>query len=147
MAGGGFVAADSSARDYGERVTFSVVMTCLMAASCGIIYGYDNGISGAYSESRRYCSTIHSSLNSFLLATILLLFFGDALLIALLWNGKGLSDVLLITVGIDIRALGSPVSDFTDVVESEALIGHDPSGSSGCNELANTPTYCNYVVP
>ncbi|TVU40044.1 hypothetical protein EJB05_13490, partial [Eragrostis curvula] len=48
MAGGGFVAADSSACDYGGRVTFSVVMTCLMAASCGIIYGYDNGISGAY---------------------------------------------------------------------------------------------------
>jgi hypothetical protein len=48
MAGEGFVAAEASARDYGGGVTFSVVMTCLMAASCGLIYGYDNGISGGY---------------------------------------------------------------------------------------------------
>ena len=36
--------------DYGD-VTFSVVVTCLMAASCGLIFGYDSGISGAYSAS------------------------------------------------------------------------------------------------
>ncbi|TVU40020.1 hypothetical protein EJB05_13465, partial [Eragrostis curvula] len=56
MAGGGFMAADSSARDYGGRVTFSVVMTCLMAASCGIIYGYDNGISGGVTQMESFLS-------------------------------------------------------------------------------------------
>ncbi|TVU40040.1 hypothetical protein EJB05_13486, partial [Eragrostis curvula] len=56
MAGGGFLAADSSARDYGGRVTFSVVMTCLMAASCGIIYGYDNGISGGVTQMESFLS-------------------------------------------------------------------------------------------
>ncbi|KAL6839034.1 hypothetical protein ACP4OV_031088 [Aristida adscensionis] len=53
MAGGGFAVADEGARDYGGKVTFSVVMTCLMAASCGLIYGYDNGVSGGHGQARR----------------------------------------------------------------------------------------------
>ena len=48
MAGGGY---DGGAGDYGGTVTFSVVVTCLMAASCGLIFGYDSGVSGAYSTS------------------------------------------------------------------------------------------------
>ncbi|KAL6845735.1 hypothetical protein ACP4OV_024310 [Aristida adscensionis] len=44
MAGGGFVTGCGSARDYGGGMTFSVAVTCLMAASCGLIYGYDNGV-------------------------------------------------------------------------------------------------------
>ncbi|KAL6839033.1 hypothetical protein ACP4OV_031087 [Aristida adscensionis] len=51
MAGGGFVVADAGARDYGGRVTFSVVVTCLMAASCGLISGYDSGVSVYYDPS------------------------------------------------------------------------------------------------
>ncbi|XP_039818623.1 sugar transport protein MST1-like [Panicum virgatum] len=43
MAGGGY---DGGAGDYGGTVTFSVVVTCLMAASCGLIFGYDSGVSG-----------------------------------------------------------------------------------------------------
>lgn len=46
MAGGGFVAADGGAHDYGGGVTLSVVVTSLMAASCGLIYGYDTGVTG-----------------------------------------------------------------------------------------------------
>ncbi|GJN27419.1 hypothetical protein PR202_gb15443 [Eleusine coracana subsp. coracana] len=46
MAGGAFAVADAPAADYGGRVTFSVVVTCLMAASGGLIFGYDIGISG-----------------------------------------------------------------------------------------------------
>ncbi|CAL5016628.1 unnamed protein product [Urochloa decumbens] len=46
MAGGGFVVSDAPSADYGGRVTFSVVVTCLMAASGGLIFGYDIGISG-----------------------------------------------------------------------------------------------------
>lgn len=49
MAGGGFAAADGRVHDYGGgRVTLSVVVTCLVAASCGLIFGYDIGVSGAY---------------------------------------------------------------------------------------------------
>ncbi|KAL6899159.1 hypothetical protein ACP4OV_005817 [Aristida adscensionis] len=44
---GGFGPVDGSARDYGEGVTISVAVTCLMAASCGIIFGYDSGVTGA----------------------------------------------------------------------------------------------------
>jgi hypothetical protein len=36
MAGGGFDVADAPS-DYGGRVTFSVVLTCLMVASGGLI--------------------------------------------------------------------------------------------------------------
>ena len=50
MAGGGFVAAEGGrVRDYSGGVTFSVVVTGLMAASCGLIFGYDIGVSGALS--------------------------------------------------------------------------------------------------
>ena len=34
-------------RDYSGGVTFSVAVTGLMAASCGLIFGYDIGVSGA----------------------------------------------------------------------------------------------------
>uniref|UniRef100_A0A0E0KRC0 Major facilitator superfamily (MFS) profile domain-containing protein n=1 Tax=Oryza punctata TaxID=4537 RepID=A0A0E0KRC0_ORYPU len=47
MAGGGFpVAGGAPQGDYGGGITFSVVVTCLMAASGGLIFGYDIGISG-----------------------------------------------------------------------------------------------------
>ena len=51
MAGGGFASADGASRAHGYgdgRVTISVVVTCLMAASCGLIFGYDIGVSGAH---------------------------------------------------------------------------------------------------
>ena len=46
MTGGGFAVADAPSGDYGGGITFSVVVTCLMAASGGLIFGYDIGISG-----------------------------------------------------------------------------------------------------
>ncbi|XP_052152848.1 sugar transport protein MST1-like [Oryza glaberrima] len=47
MAGGGFpVAGGAPPGDYAGGITFSVVVTCLMAASGGLIFGYDIGISG-----------------------------------------------------------------------------------------------------
>ncbi|ONM16998.1 Sugar transport protein 5 [Zea mays] len=54
MTGGGFAAAEGGhARDdYGGGVTVSVVVTCLMAASCGLIFGYDIGVSGHLGVSR-----------------------------------------------------------------------------------------------
>ncbi|CAL5079226.1 unnamed protein product [Urochloa decumbens] len=56
MAGEGFVAAEAGARDYGSRVTFSVVVTCLMAASCGLIFGYDSGVSGGVTQMQSFLS-------------------------------------------------------------------------------------------
>ncbi|KAL8167070.1 hypothetical protein V2J09_008569 [Rumex salicifolius] len=45
MAGGGF-AADGGVGDFGGRITAMVVITCIVAASGGLIFGYDIGISG-----------------------------------------------------------------------------------------------------
>ncbi|KAL6883631.1 hypothetical protein ACP4OV_011045 [Aristida adscensionis] len=57
MPGGGFVAENGgSVRDYGGGVTFSVVMTCLMAASCGLIFGYDTGVSGGVTQMDSFLS-------------------------------------------------------------------------------------------
>ncbi|TVU40030.1 hypothetical protein EJB05_13476 [Eragrostis curvula] len=56
MAGEGFIVVDAGACDYGERVTFSVVVTGLMAASCGLIYGYDTGISGGVTQVESFLS-------------------------------------------------------------------------------------------
>ena len=52
MAGGGLAAAAEGGgrtrADYGGGgVTVPVAATCLMAASCGLILGYDIGVSGA----------------------------------------------------------------------------------------------------
>ncbi|PUZ47432.1 hypothetical protein GQ55_7G164400 [Panicum hallii var. hallii] len=38
------------ARDYSGGVTFSVAVTGLMAASCGLIFGYDIGVSGGVTQ-------------------------------------------------------------------------------------------------
>jgi hypothetical protein len=58
MAGGGFAVGDAPSGDYGGGITFSVVVTCLMAASGGLIFGYDIGISGTIPHARAYASQI-----------------------------------------------------------------------------------------
>ncbi|WVZ85907.1 hypothetical protein U9M48_032765 [Paspalum notatum var. saurae] len=56
MARGGLVEAEGGGqhqqlvRDYSGGVTFSVAVTCLMAASCGLIFGYDVGITGGVTQ-------------------------------------------------------------------------------------------------
>ncbi|KAL5697308.1 Sugar transport protein mst6 [Ranunculus cassubicifolius] len=45
MAGGGFV-DNGQVRDYGGKITVFVLITCLVAATGGLIFGYDLGISG-----------------------------------------------------------------------------------------------------
>ncbi|RVW56018.1 Sugar transport protein 1 [Vitis vinifera] len=47
MAVGGF-AVDDNSRAFSGKVTASVVITCIVAASGGLIFGYDIGISGEY---------------------------------------------------------------------------------------------------
>ncbi|KAJ3702331.1 hypothetical protein LUZ61_006036 [Rhynchospora tenuis] len=46
----GFHIATGSTTDYGGSLTFSVILTCIMAASGGLIFGYDIGISGGVSS-------------------------------------------------------------------------------------------------
>ncbi|KAJ1411358.1 Sugar/inositol transporter [Sesbania bispinosa] len=46
MAVGGFGAVDASANDFNGKITLSIVITCIVAASSGLIFGYDIGISG-----------------------------------------------------------------------------------------------------
>ncbi|WVZ85902.1 hypothetical protein U9M48_032760 [Paspalum notatum var. saurae] len=50
MAGGAVAPSDGPVPDYGGGLTLSVLMTCLVAASGGLIFGYDIGISGGVSE-------------------------------------------------------------------------------------------------
>nr|CAB3487228.1 unnamed protein product [Digitaria exilis] len=50
MPGGVVVPSDGPAADYGGGLTLSVFLTCLVAASGGLIFGYDIGISGGVSE-------------------------------------------------------------------------------------------------
>ncbi|KAG1355222.1 sugar transport protein MST6 [Cocos nucifera] len=45
MAGGGFV-AQGEVKNYHGRVTFFVIITCMIAATGGLIFGYDIGVSG-----------------------------------------------------------------------------------------------------
>ncbi|KAK7282812.1 hypothetical protein RIF29_11882 [Crotalaria pallida] len=50
MAGGGFVSdSDSPPAEFEGRITFSIIITCIVAASSGLIFGYDVGISGGVS--------------------------------------------------------------------------------------------------
>lgn len=49
MAGGGVVAGyGTKAAQYEGRVTVYVVLACIVAASGGLLFGYDIGISGTY---------------------------------------------------------------------------------------------------
>ncbi|PIA63859.1 hypothetical protein AQUCO_00201288v1 [Aquilegia coerulea] len=46
MAGGGYVVNGSTSNSSNGRLTMSVIITCIVAASGGLIFGYDIGISG-----------------------------------------------------------------------------------------------------
>lgn len=47
MAGGGVV-ADSGGKHYEAHVTAFVIITCIVAATGGLMFGYDIGISGMF---------------------------------------------------------------------------------------------------
>jgi len=47
MAGGGF-AVDSANNGFAGKITLSVIISCIVAASSGLLFGYDIGISGYY---------------------------------------------------------------------------------------------------
>ncbi|XP_044453350.1 sugar transport protein MST1 isoform X1 [Triticum aestivum] len=64
MAAGGFVAGDSRVQEYGGRMTFSVVVTSLMAASCGLIFGYDSGVTGGVTQMESFLSKFFPEVQS-----------------------------------------------------------------------------------
>ena len=43
---GGALAVDGPTKGFDGQITLSVVITCIVAASSGLIFGYDIGISG-----------------------------------------------------------------------------------------------------
>ena len=45
MAGGGF-AASSAGGDFEAKITPIVIISCIMAATGGLMFGYDVGVSG-----------------------------------------------------------------------------------------------------
>ncbi|VAH48370.1 unnamed protein product [Triticum turgidum subsp. durum] len=64
MAGGAFVADGGRAQEYGGRMTFSVVVTSLMAASCGLIFGYDSGVTGGVTQMESFLSKFFPEVQS-----------------------------------------------------------------------------------
>ncbi|GAU14863.1 hypothetical protein TSUD_46560, partial [Trifolium subterraneum] len=45
MAGGGFTTSSSDV-EFEAKITFAVIISCIMAATGGLMFGYDIGISG-----------------------------------------------------------------------------------------------------
>ena len=48
MPAGGFSAAGTGGVDYEAKITPVVIISCLMAATGGLMFGYDIGISGMF---------------------------------------------------------------------------------------------------
>ncbi|XP_010268857.1 PREDICTED: sugar carrier protein C-like [Nelumbo nucifera] len=62
MAGGGFVAASEPGKTYPGKLTMYVVMACIIAASGGLIFGYDIGISGGVTSMDSFLSKFFPSV-------------------------------------------------------------------------------------
>ncbi|PIA60588.1 hypothetical protein AQUCO_00300229v1 [Aquilegia coerulea] len=61
MAGGSFVST-GEVKDYGGKVTVFVIMTCLVAATGGLIFGYDIGVSGGVTSMEPFLSKFFPSV-------------------------------------------------------------------------------------
>lgn len=48
MAGGGFTASNGNGREFEAKVTPIIIISCIMAATGGLMFGYDVGVSGKY---------------------------------------------------------------------------------------------------
>lgn len=55
MAVGGFAVDGPAVGNVNSKVTASVVITCIVAASSGLIFGYDIGISGPFLTINFFC--------------------------------------------------------------------------------------------
>lgn len=48
MAGGGLSAPSGGGTDFEAKITPIVIISCIMAATGGLMFGYDVGVSGEY---------------------------------------------------------------------------------------------------
>ncbi|XP_047321453.1 sugar transport protein 5 [Impatiens glandulifera] len=62
MAVGGGFAVDGAGNTYGGRITPAAVITCIVAASGGLIFGYDIGISGGVTTMRPFLQKFFPSV-------------------------------------------------------------------------------------
>ncbi|CAJ1971772.1 unnamed protein product [Sphenostylis stenocarpa] len=62
MAGGGFAVDASSPSALNGRITLSVVITCIVAASSGLIFGYDIGITGGVTTMKPFLEKFFPSI-------------------------------------------------------------------------------------
>ncbi|AAF79273.1 F12K21.8 [Arabidopsis thaliana] len=62
MAGGGLALDVSSAGNIDAKITAAVVMSCIVAASCGLIFGYDIGISGGVTTMKPFLEKFFPSV-------------------------------------------------------------------------------------
>ncbi|KAH7388080.1 hypothetical protein KP509_16G056500 [Ceratopteris richardii] len=64
MAGGGFTAASAGARasQYESKMTIYVVITCIIAASGGLMFGYDVGVSGGVTSMDEFLAKFFPSV-------------------------------------------------------------------------------------
>ncbi|XP_043722332.1 sugar transport protein 5-like [Telopea speciosissima] len=67
MAGGVF-AVDGNDNGFGGRITASVVITCIVAASGGLLFGYDIGISGGVTTMKPFLQKFFPSIQRKMLA-------------------------------------------------------------------------------
>lgn len=58
MAVGAFAVEGGNTSGFAGRITVSVVITCIVAATSGLIFGYDIGISGAFCCLDSYCIVV-----------------------------------------------------------------------------------------
>ncbi|KAF5179202.1 Sugar transport protein [Thalictrum thalictroides] len=61
MAGGAFIST-GEVKNYGGKVTVFVIMTCLVAATGGLIFGYDLGVSGGVTSMEPFLSKFFPSV-------------------------------------------------------------------------------------
>lgn len=50
MAGGGLAAPAAGGSEFEAKITPIVIISCIMAATGGLMFGYDIGVSGLYSQ-------------------------------------------------------------------------------------------------
>jgi hypothetical protein len=66
MAGGSFATSDGG-NDFEAKITPIVIISCIMAATGGLMFGYDVGVSGALFFFSIFASFVSSSVKYFFL--------------------------------------------------------------------------------
>ncbi|KAG4984318.1 hypothetical protein JHK87_029067 [Glycine soja] len=152
MAGGGFVSASGESH-FEAKITFAVIISCIMAATGGLMFGYDIGISVFISEIAP--TRIRGALNIMFQLNITI-----GILIANIVNYfTAKSKVLKVfVVFLDLCVVSSDVSEFS--VNAQPSISltlsstHTPNSPMPLHTTPQPPSivvpatslfYCNYI--